>query len=344
MVRKIMAMGWALTGLSLTGQASDIPAPIFVDPVYHGSCDPEIVWNPDTEEWLIFYTARRALHERTYVGTPLGLAASKDLKAWVFRGYLKFDGEGGQPDDTRTFWAPAIIRHGDRFHMFVTYKPESSTASDSGTWGGDGRIRHYAAPVDDPVNGWEFVADLHGPEIISLDATVYRDEDAWHVWFKGRTRDTRPRLHHLVSTDLMTWEKSDAPTGDVFNRDVTGYGFEEAPYVFQWQNTYWLITDPHQGLLVYSSPTATDWKLRGVILKEGGGRLLDGSMGRHCSVAVVDGRAFIAYHVEPWRDYSTGKSAIHQPEKNRRAVLQMAELRVVGGELVCDRNAPIFLP
>lgn len=292
----------------------------------------------------IFYTARRALHERTYVGTPLGLAVSKDLKSWSFRGYLKFDGVGGQPDEQRTFWAPAIIRDGDQFHMFVTYKPESSTNPQSGIWGGDGRIRHYVAPVTDPVNGWRFVADLHGPEIVSLDATAYRDSDEWHVWFKGKTHNTRPRLRHLISADLQTWRASAAPAGDVFNPEVTGYGFEEAPHMFRWQGTNWLITDPHKGPLVYSSPTTTDWELRGLILGEGGTRMLDGSMGRHCSVAVVGERAFIAYHVEPWRDYTTGKSSIYQPEKNRRAVLQMAEFKIVNGELVCDRDAPILLP
>ena len=52
-----------------------VPKPLFFDPHYHGSCDPEIVWNACTGEWWIFYTARRATREHgTYVGTPIGVA------------------------------------------------------------------------------------------------------------------------------------------------------------------------------------------------------------------------------------------------------------------------------
>lgn len=53
-----------------------------------------------------------------------------------------------------------------------------------------------------------------------------------------------------------------------------------------------------------------------LFLEEGGTRRLDNSM--NCSVAVKDKRAFIFYHVEPWRRYDlenksgTDRKRIHE--------------------------------
>ncbi|WP_394701191.1 hypothetical protein [uncultured Draconibacterium sp.] len=70
-----------------------------------------------------------------------------------------------------------------------------------------------------------------------------------------------------------------------------------------------------------------NWKFQGTILKEGGTRELDNSMARHCSVSVKDGRAFIFYHLEPWRRYDLEKKKgdervriFDQPLKNRESV------------------------
>ncbi len=130
-----------------------ITKPLFADPNYHGSCDPEIVWNPVKELWLIYYTARRATRESaTYVGTPLGVISSPDLVSWRFQGYCSFDGVQGRPDNPDTHWAPGIIVVGDQLHMFATYK-----ASAEPPWGGDGVVRHYVAPLEDPIDGWKRV-------------------------------------------------------------------------------------------------------------------------------------------------------------------------------------------
>lgn len=34
-------------------------APFFADPNYNGSTDPEIIYNPVTKEFLVYYTSRR---------------------------------------------------------------------------------------------------------------------------------------------------------------------------------------------------------------------------------------------------------------------------------------------
>ncbi|KAA5545597.1 sulfatase-like hydrolase/transferase [Roseiconus nitratireducens] len=91
-------------------QLGNVTRPMFADPHYNGSCDPEIVWNAHENEWFIYYTARRATRESaSYVGTPLGVISSPDLLNWRFRGYCAFDGRKGTPDNADTHWAPGII-------------------------------------------------------------------------------------------------------------------------------------------------------------------------------------------------------------------------------------------
>jgi hypothetical protein len=313
-----------------------IPTPLFIDPNYHGSCDPEVVWNATDKHWYIYYTSRRATLENLFTATPLGVIRSKDLANWEFVGYCKFDGIGGTKDMPSTFWAPAIIAEKDELHMFVTWKPDTTT--EKGAWGGAAKIVHYKTPLSNPINGWQKVADMHDSTYNSLDATVFKKEDGFHVWFKGKKiGEKKNELFHRFSKDLKTWTDGGFSKSDVFNPEATKEPFEEAPYIFQWQGKYWLLTDPHKGLMVYDSKDGENWHYQGKILLEAGTRPMDNSRARHCSVIVKDDRAFIFYHVEPWRIYE-GIGIVKQPIANRRAVLQMAELRLENGKIVCDRN------
>jgi hypothetical protein len=314
---------------------TEVKAPLFIDPNYHGSCDPEIVFNEADKHYYIYYTSRRSLIESNFVATPIGVVKSKDLKNWAFEGYCKFDGIGGQKDQPSTFWAPAIIARKGELHMFVTWKPDTTTAK--GPWGGPSKIVHYKTSLNNPLNGWKKVSDMHSENFNSLDATVYEKDGVFHVWYKGKLKtEKQNHLFHLESTDLEHWKDSGISNSDVFNPEITKESFEEAPYIFKWQGKFWLITDTHKGLMVYESIDSKNWKYQGIILKEGGTRSMDNSIARHCSVLVKDNRAFIFYHVEPWRDY--GSPIPKQPTSNRRAVLQMAELKVENGKIVCDRN------
>lgn len=326
-----------------------IHSPIFSDPNYQGSCDPEIVWNELLQRFFIYYTARKGNNENTFLGTPIGVISSVNLIDWIFEGYCKFNGVGGNKDAGETFWAPAVIASNGFLHMFVTYKPD--TLPIKGAWGGPGKIVHYKTPLDNPMKGWRKVEDMHDSSINALDATVYENGGLFHVWFKGKKEgDAKNELYHLVSVDLKKWENKGFIQSDVFNEKATGSDFEEAPYIFHWKNSFWLITDPHDGLFVYQSVDAENWKFQGTILKEGGFRELDNSMARHCSVVLKDGRAFIFYHVEPWRRYDlekkNGKERVpifKQPVENRRSVLQMAELEIQNGRIICNRNKEIIL-
>ncbi|WP_170110373.1 sulfatase-like hydrolase/transferase [Flavilitoribacter nigricans] len=340
---------WSAVTRQLKKFRNSPPAPLFIDPNYHGSCDPEVVWNESDQQWYIYYTARRPGLENTWLQTPIGVAASTDLIHWEFRGYCRFDGVGGNKDAGATYWAPAIIPHDGKLHMFATFKEDTLTKQ--GAWGGPGRIVHYATDLNDPVNGWKVVGEMHDQDLVTIDATVYRQEDGFHLWFKGKKKGAaKNELYHLKSADLYEWENADFTRSDVFNPEVSGSGFEEAPYIFEWQGKHWLITDPHRGLFVYSSGDGENWDFQGTILEEGGTRALDNNMARHCSVAVVDDRAFIFYHVEPWRRYDLEQQKgpervpiFKQPLKNRRSVLQVAELKIENGKLVCDRDQRIKL-
>lgn len=329
-----------LTICSFVNAQDNVPAPLFIDANYHGSCDPEIVYNPADHYYYIYYTSRRATIENLFTATPIGVIKSKNLVNWEFAGYCKFDGVGGTKDMSSTFWAPAIIADNNELHMFVTWKPDTTTAK--GPWGGPAKIVHYKTALHNPVNGWIKVADMHDSTYNSLDATVYKKSDTVHVWFKGKKAgEKKNELFHVVSTDMKNWNAFGFSKSDVFNEKATGQPFEEAPYIFQWNNKFWMITDPHKGLMVYESNDSENWNYRGIILKDSGSRPLDNSRARHCSVIIKDERAFIIYHVEPWRDYDSGVGIPRQPILNRRSVLQMAELKMKDGKISCNRNEEI---
>ena len=327
----------------------EVPSPLFIDPDYHGSCDPEIVWNEQCQQWYIYYTARRPSYNNTWLSTPIGVIASKDLVNWEFKGYCKFDGKGGEKDASSTFWAPAIISYNDWLHMFVTWKPD--TVPTNWAWGGPGKIVHYKTKLDNPVDGWEKVGEMHDSTLNTIDATVYKTDGLIHLWFKGRKKGAdKHELYHLTTRDLTYWKDHGFSKSDVFNQEVTGSGFEEAPYIFHWKGLFWLITDPHDGLFVYNSEDGESWRFQGTILKEGGNSKLDNTMARHCSVVVKDGRAFIFYHVEPWRRYDLEKKngeervrIFDQPLKNRKSALQMAEFEYIDEKIMCDRNKQILI-
>lgn len=169
-----------------------VPSPIFTDPNYGGSCDPEIIWNEHDKWWYIYYTTRRPMLENTWLETPPGVIASKDLINWEFKDYCKFDGVGGKKDATSTYWAPAIISANDTLHMFVTCKPD--TIPTEGAWGGQGWIVHYKTPLNNPVDGWQKVSALHDSTLNTIEARKENHQ---------RLKHTIPGMNGLHMANLM---------------------------------------------------------------------------------------------------------------------------------------------
>jgi len=315
--------------------AQRVSKPLFSDPHYHGSCDPEIVWNAHADEWWIFYTARRATREKaTYVGTPIGVAASRDLCQWRFQGYCSFDGVEGSPDMPVTFWAPGIIRRGNTYHMFVTYKDNAKPP-----WGGSGNIVHYAARADNLLAGWQRVSVPAFVAPDAIDAALIEVGNQFRAYYRVGGGGG---IHWAVSNDLMEWTNKGKCPGDVNNHSKHGHRYQEAPYVFEWQDHYWMLTDPHAGLAVFRSDDAVTWALNGHILSEPGTGPQDHTLARHPSVAVIEERAFIFYyHVEPNRPYPS-PPAEKRTVQQKLSFLQMAELELIDGRLGCDRDRSIL--
>ena len=118
---------------------------------------------------------------------------------------------------------------------------------------------------------------------------------------------------------MYTWE---------FVGEATSDCGQEGPNVFALGGKYWLIADVWKGLAVYSSDDLTHFtRQKSDILVEPGTREQDNAKGHHADVLVAGDRAFIVYFTHPANTEHT------------RSSVQMAELKVENGVLVCDRNA-----
>lgn len=326
-----------INGYSAKKENTKAPAPLYYDPVYNGSRDPEIIYNPVVKEYWIYYTSSRpVLDNGNFVGTPIGIAGSKDLINWRLIGYCSFNGLGGKPDAKHTYWAPGIFIEGDTANMFITYKEDTI-----GPWGGDSRLDHYKAPVSNMQKGWKYFKTVT-KEPQAIDATVSKSGNIYNLWYRNCISDPCG-IYYATSTNLVDWQFKGKAEGDINNLEIAKISYQEGPYVFYWKNFYWMITDPGDGLAVYRSSEAKIWKYCGKILtsqEKANARPFDYSNGKHASVKVINDRAFIFYHVEPFA------KEIQQPFPGNKftCYLQMAELLLDGNKLKCDRNKAIKLP
>lgn len=319
-----------LSSLSCAYAKIFLPAPIYADPIYCGSCDPEIIYNHKLKLWMIFYTSRRPVKgEAATVGNPIGVCVSANLIDWSFWGYCKFDGIGGKPDSRQTRWAPGIIIDGDTAHMYVTFKEDATPP-----WGTGGSIVHYVAPIVDMLNGWRKV-EVSIEEDNCLDACIVKlDNGKFRMYYVGGLNNPetkgRKTIRYAESDDLYLWKPKGNVLGDVNDMSVHNIRYQEAVYVFIYNGNFYMLTDPHKGLSTYTSKDGVTWKYHGQIMETGTStRILDGTQARHPSVIVYNNIPYIFYHVEPFRpDNVKGSNLeIHQ----RYAFLQMAEL-------VCDED------
>ena len=322
------------------------PAPLFRDPVFDGAADPSAIYNRNTGEWLIFYTQRRArleLRGTEYCyGTAVGIASSTDGGAsWQYKGTAKLP----QPDSgLNSFWAPQVFQNpaDDSYHIIVSY-----IRGVYDNWGGERQIFHYRSG---DLEQWERIASAGTDGCI--DASVAQLPDGnWKMWFKDEQRGSF--TYSAISTDLITWTRNsfEDSTGkqafwpEVFNRH------HEAPVVFRWKNSWWMITDPtyeeYTGLDVFRSDDATHWIYNNTILNTPGMRPDDNDQGRHADVQVVNDRAIIIYFTHPGRIYDQpGINLPDLPRENpdgnnlryRRSGLQMAELELQGDTIICNRD------
>jgi len=306
---------------------SGTPAPLYRDPVYDGAADPVLVWNPDSRVWLMFYTQRRAKLDLPGVewchGTEIGVAESKDLgNTWSYIGVLNLS----HPDSAYSFWAPDIISDDKGiFHLFVSYVP--GAANTHRDWGGERHILHYQSK---DLWNWKFEKRVPLSSDFCIDATLFRKPDgSWRMWYKDE--GNRSQTLAVDSKNLRDWKAVEDPGVSKL------YG--EGPKAFRFMGHYWLIKDPDSGLDVYRSDNLEDWTYQGKILDKPGTRNSDGTIGKHADVVVCGDQAYIIYFTHPYTQMAPEREGV-LPLSNRHTALQAAELQVINGRLVCDRDKP----
>lgn len=297
----------------------DAPAPLFRDPIFDGAADPSMAWNHETEEWWILYTQRRAnvdVPGKGWIhGSDIGVATSDGGRRFLYRGTLELDVERGH----NTYWAPEILHHEGTYHLFMSYLRGVPQ-----TWEGNRYVVHFTSP---DLWNWEFEGRLSLTTEYVIDPDVHRLPDGtWRMWYKDEANESH--IYTADSDDLFEWTASEVPVLD----DKA----QEAPIVFEWRDRFWQLTDSWDGLSVYRSPDGEEWEAQpdGLLTGEGQ-RPCDDFQGGHPDVFVVGDRAYILYHVHQpaaGQRYETGMG------KARQTVLQVAELEVEDGWLVCDRD------
>ena len=101
-------------------------SPLYIDPLYNGSTDPMVCYNPKTGTYYMYYTSRRSNVPglggiESVHGSPIGMAESKDGGAtWEYIGDANID---YHPDENPTYWAPEVICVDGTFHMYLSYVP-----------------------------------------------------------------------------------------------------------------------------------------------------------------------------------------------------------------------------
>lgn len=311
------------------------------DPVWDGPTDPVLVADHLRDEWVLFYTQRRAtapgLTGVEWVhGTGIGVARSSDGGAtWRYEGTA-----GGLippgTDLPATLWAPDVVRIGDRWIMYLSVLGGRRT-----DWTGTAGIVQLASR---DLEHWEYLGavDLASPRVI--DAAVARCGDGrYRLWYKDETRGSN--TYSAVTetpADPASWVREGVA--------IPGRP-HEGPKVFRLGGWYWMIVDEWRGQGVYRSRDATgNWTrqehLDGLILTAP--ESVDGRavVGRHADVVSLEGgdsgdggaeRALLVYFTHPhWNGEDIGTMA--PDPRTRLSHIRAAMLEVRDGILVCTEH------
>lgn len=307
-------------------ESRSVPKPLFGDPMQDGAADPVVVYNKEKKEWWMLYTNRRAHDSDTTGvewghGTRIGIARSKDGGAtWA---YFDTADIRYRPDNGYTFWAPEVIRHKNRYHLYLTYVP--GIFSD---WNHPREIIHLTSR---DLLHWDYQSTLSLANKKVIDACVFPlPKGGWRMWYNNE-KDGKS-IYYADSKDLYTWTDK--------GKAIAARG--EGPKVFRWKGQYRMIVDVWKGMEIYSSDDLLNWtKQANRILEEPGIGMDDQAIGGHCDVVVHGEKAYIFYFTHPGRT-KTNRAAPGTVAE-RRSVIQLAELEYRDGVITCDRDQPVFI-
>jgi hypothetical protein len=307
------------------------PAPLFDDPVWHAACDPFVIWNPVRKEWFMYYTQRRgtltnSIRVDWVHGTAIAIATSKDGLDWKYQGTCQGDHDlseplkasGLGPEPGVTWWAPCLLYEGNTLHMWVVLVDGVYT-----NWQGQRHIVHFTSD-DGMTCKYAGICKLNSERVI--DPTVYKIKDTWYMVYKDEAAGSH--TYRSESKDLIEWTNPQQTDAD---------GSQEAPFVFHFKDSYWLIVDG-SGLRVYKSPNGIDqWEYNMTVLGGNDGiRPRDGSVGHHPGIVVQSAP-----------DGSEQCLVFYFTQQRNLTWLQLAELEVgTDGKMFCNRNkyAPAAQP
>lgn len=300
-------------------------SPLFIDPVYNGSTDPMVCYNPVSKSYYMYYTSRRSNVEglggiESVHGSPIGMAESVDGGAsWTYIGDANID---YAPDENPTYWAPEVIYVDGTFHMYLTYVP--GVFSD---WDHPRDIVHLTSKDG---RNWETqsVLDLAVRKVI--DACVSQLPDgSWRMWYNNEPDGKT--IFYADSKDLYNWEDK----GKVTSITTTG----EGPNVFTLNGKIYMIVDEWKGLAVFTSDDYINWT------KQEGRYLIDGQdgqdRGNHADVEVVNGHAYMFY----FSGIKSEPNPDGTPARRRRgSATYVTELLLdENGNLYCDTTQPCMI-
>jgi hypothetical protein len=316
---------WTLAALAVGGGDAAVtaaPKPLFRDPVHDGAADPVVVWNRAERKWFMLYTNRRAnvpgLKGVAWVhGTRIGIAESADGGVtWKYRGTA--DIQLDEPDDSH--WAPEVVWDKGLYHMFLSLVPGMHE-----DWGGQRFIHHLTSTN---LLRWADAGRLPLASDRVIDACVLRMPDgAWRMWYKNEPDGSR--IYRADSPDLNTW----TDRGRALDS-----GACEGPKVVRWRGMYWMVVDEWKGLAVYRSDDAEHWERQpdNLLAKPGQGPD-DRVKGGHPDFVINDDRAWLFYFTHPGR---RGPDENKDTVEQRRSSIQVAEVEIEKGWLMCDRDRP----
>jgi hypothetical protein len=299
-------------------------SPLYIDPIYNGSTDPMVCYNPISGSYYMYYTSRRSNVPglggiESVHGSPIGMAESKDGGAsWEYIGDCNID---YHPDENPTYWAPEVIFHDGLFHMYLTYVPGVFD-----TWAHPRDIVHLTSK-----NGKDFHAEsvLQLSDDHVIDACIIQKPDGgWRLWYNNETDGKS--IYYADSPDLYRW----IDQGKVTSVSANG----EGPNVFYFQGQYYMIVDEWKGLSVFLSDDLTEWT------KQEGKYLVDGNdwqrRGNHADVEVVDGHAYLFYF-SGWTEQDPESGEIR---RKRGSAVYVAELLLDHqNKLYCDTTSPCLI-
>ena len=297
--------------------------PLYRDSIFDGAADPTIIWNKKEKKWFMFYTNRRANIGGNGVswvhGSPIGIAESKDGAHWKYKTNCNIN----YSLRDITYWAPDVIHHKGKYHMYLTIVP--------GIFKDWYHPRYIVHLTSKNLIEWNFESKLVLASDRCIDASVFQLPDGnWRMYYNNE--NDGKSIYYADSKDLYHWKDSG-------KKVVKDRG--EGPKVFSWKGKNWMVNDAWKGLGVYSSNNFIDWNRQEKnILQTPGTGEDDKVMGGHPDVVVNGDKAYVFYFTHPGR---TPENKGIDNYETRRSSIQVAELEYINGEIVCNRDKPVLI-